>query len=758
MKLEWLNLNRADQRVLLQGLYGLMCIFCLCFASCRSESKTVKATPAQTNEFQQAKAHDAATYTPEPSWQPKTIIQDSANSNQQTTLTVPARPSLVETDDNASELALLEAAAAHKKTISAPSETETAYYPEIPAATDANLTSTDQVFLPALDKPGMADELISVNFYQADIRTVLKTIGDITGINFIIDDRVQGTVTVLSPSKIRLSEVYNFLESILEVKGYAAIPSGNLVKIVPRAEATRRNLQVRIGGNPAEIPKSDCFVTQIIPLRYADAMEVGQIVRPLLAADAHMATYPRTNSILITDTSSNIHHIAKIIQRLDVTGSKEQVTVIPLKYASAQVLSDQIARIIDKSRGASAQASTARVTSQTESSAKILPDARTNALIVVANAQDTQAIEKFVTELDVQQPSGAGNVHVVYLKNAPAKETSDSLKIALANLRITSAIEPAQNIQVAPDEGTNALIITASAQDFEVISQIVEKLDIVREQVLVEMLIMEASEDTLREIGVDWATLDKAVANSVRFFGSTNFGPRVDFVSGDSEGLSIGTWKGTGSNVQIGTILHALEKKSGVNILSTPCITTSNHHKAKIIVGENMPFVTQSRITETTDLITPTVIKSFEYKDVGIILEITPHISQGGLVRLEIDSEFTKLIEAVTSVSTDTPTTAKRQAQTVVSMNSGSTIVIGGLIRDDKVTLEKKIPLVGDIPLLGELFKYKTNRLQKTNLLIFITPHVLAGQEDVQHITEKKIKEMKPGQEDIRKKTGGTDN
>jgi general secretion pathway protein D len=284
----------------------------------------------------------------------------------------------------------------------------------------------------------------------------------------------------------------------------------------------------------------------------------------------------------------------------------------------------------------------------------------------------------------------------------------------------------------------------------------VEKLDIVREQVMVEMLIMEASEDTLKEIGVDWATMDKAVANSVRFFGSTNFGPRVDFVSGDSEGLNIGAWKGSSTN--IGAILHALEKKSGVNILSTPCITTSNHHKAKIIVGENMPFVTQSRITETTDLITPTVIKTFEYKDVGIILEITPHISQGGLVRLEIDSEFTKLIENVTTASTDTPTTAKRQAQTVVSMNSGSTIVIGGLIRDDKVTLEKKIPLVGDIPLLGELFKYKTNRLQKTNLLIFITPHVLASQEDVQHITEKKIKEMKHEQEGIQKKNGGTDN
>jgi general secretion pathway protein D len=263
----------------------------------------------------------------------------------------------------------------------------------------------------------------------------------------------------------------------------------------------------------------------------------------------------------------------------------------------------------------------------------------------------------------------------------------------------------------------------------------------VREQVLVEMLIMEVSEDGLKEIGIDWATLDEAVEDSVRGFAATNFGPRVDFVSGDLEGLAVGAWKGSGSDVRIGAIIHALEKQSGVNILSTPHITTSNHNKAKIIVGENRAFVTQSRITETVDLITPTVIKTFEYKDVGISLEITPHISQSGLVRLEIFSEFSKLIEDVAS-STDTPTTAKRQAETIVSMNSGSTVVIGGLIRDDKTTIEKKIPLAGDLPVVGALFRFQKDRLQKTNLLIFITPHVMNSQEDLEQITEKKKEEL----------------
>lgn len=610
--------------------------------------------------------------------------------------------------------------------------------------------SETTVNLPALDKPGMADELIYVNFDQVDIRVMLKTIGDITGINFVVDDRIKGPVTIMSPTKIRLGEIYQVLESILDVKGYAAVPAGagDLVKIIPREEAVKRNLQVRIGSDPLEIPQNDSIVTQIIHLKYADVTEISEIVKPLLTTGLHMTTYPRTNSIFVTDTSSNIHHIAKIIYNLDVPGSKEQVTTIPLTYASAQVLSDQITQIMDAG-GAASQDGRTRITPAIKTDLKILPDVRTNSLIAVANPQDTEMIKTLARQLDTQRPHGVNNVHVVYLVNASAKETAESLTGALANLRTTGALEGTQQVQVTADEGTNALIIAASAQDYEVIAEIIEKLDIVREQVLVEMLIMEVSEDGLNEIGIDWATIDGPVENSVRYFGATNFGPRLDFLSGDLEGLAVGAWRGTESDVRIGAILHALEKTSGVNILSTPHITTSNHSTAKIIVGENRAFVTQSRITETADLITPTVIKTFEYKDVGISLEITPHISQGGLVRLEIDSEFSKLIEDVTSPSTDTPTTAKRQAQTVVSMNSGSTIVIGGLIRDDKTNIEKKIPLVGDLPLIGGLFKFQKERLQKTNLLMFITPYVVSSQEDMERITEVKRKEMEPALETI---------
>ena len=743
------NLRTNEQRIqkLLKSLLCFICVFCIYFAGCESDSTSVTIQSQQEDIKQPAenlRSEDVAR-------QIELLNRMNANlAGKNNSSTLPAFPGPKATENISGNLGYGSRPDTTLKENTSPSAKTQVYSSlELLAENNRLVTASEQLFsqerphlvnMPALDKPGMADELISVNFEQVDIRTVLKTIGDITGINFVVDENVRGPVTLMSPTKIRLGNLYDVLESILEVQGYAAVPSENLVKIVPRADAAKRNLEVRVGCNPAEIPMSDSIITQIIPLSYADAAEVSQIIQPLLATGSLMATYPRTNSIVITDTCSNIHHIATIIQKLDLTGSKEQVTVFGLEYASAQVLSEQITRIMQKHKSVSPQAARSRSMPRIETDIKILPYSRTNSLIVVANAQDTEIIEGLIMQLDIQRPIGTNNVHVVYLNNGQAKDVAESLTAALSNLKIAGALEATQPIQVTADEGTNALIIAASAQDYEVLAEIIEKLDIFREQVFVEMLIMEIGEDSLRKIGVDWATLDESVDSSARFFGATNFGPRVDFASGTLEGLAVGLWRGSGSDV--GVVLHALEKQSGVNILSTPYMLTSNHHKAKIIVGESRPFVMESRITEGADPLTPTVIRTYEYKDVGITMEITPHISQGGLIRLEIKSEFTKLIEDVTSLAVDTPSTAKREAETVVSMNSGSTVVIGGLIRDDKITLEKKIPLLADIPLIGGLFRYKKDQVQKTNLLIFITPHIMGSQEDLEQMAEKKKKEM----------------
>ncbi|MBN1509975.1 MAG: type II secretion system secretin GspD [Sedimentisphaerales bacterium] len=577
---------------------------------------------------------------------------------------------------------------------------------------------------------------------------VLKTIGEVTGINFIPHESISGKVTVMSPTQIRLGDMYGFLQTILDVQGYAAIESENAIKIVPKADAAKHNTQVRIGADPAYIPRNDAIATQILPLRYASAAEISEIIKPFLSSVAQLATYSRTNSIMITDTSANIYHIAQIVQQLDVEGSGERVLTIPLVHASARVLSEQITRILEKADATTPQISRSRGIPTYGQAARALPDDRTNSVIAVGSEQDIETISKLVEQLDIERPMGTDNVHVTYLKNADANEVAAALEAALASMRISGAIEATQQIQITGHASTNSLIIVASAQDFEVISKIVDKLDIVREQVLVEMLIMEVTEEALKEIGVDWATLDGIVADSVRGFAMTNLGPRVDFVSGDLEGLAIGAWKGTDPTADIGVILHALEKQSGVNILSTPHIVTSNHRKARIIVGENRPFVTQSRITESASATTESqVIKGFEYKDVGITLEVTPHVSQGGLVRLEVDNEFTKLVEDVTTTSLDTPVTAKRSAQTVVSMRSGSTVIIGGLMRDDKTRIQQKVPLLGSLPLVGPLFRSQRDLLQKTNLLIFITPTVMASEEALLEMTNQKRQQMTDVQE-----------
>jgi general secretion pathway protein D len=605
-----------------------------------------------------------------------------------------------------------------------------------------SLTGRPAAAVQEASEPNAAPPRVSLNFDQVDIRAVVKTIGEITGINFVLDDKVTGTVTVMSPTDIPLADAYGVLESILEVHGFAAVPAGSVVKIVPKPDAARQNLPVRVGSDPNQIPVDDTVLTQILPLRYARASEISIVVQSMVSSDVKIAPYGRTNALVVTDTSAKIHYIARVLSQLDVEQSRDQVKTFVLNYASAQVLAEQIGRIMQKAQSVSGSAASRSGTGplplSLDPEVRILPDLRTNTLVAIGSPTDLATVADLVRQMDVPRPAGCSDIHVVYLKNATAKEVAQSVTAAMASLKIGGTGDAARPVQVAADEGTNSLIVTASNPDFEAMSQIIEKLDIVREQVLVEMLIAEVSEDTLTQLGVDWATLDAAVEGGIREFATTNLGPRVDFLNGDMEGLAVGAWKKTGSGVSIGAILNALGKSTGVNILSTPHITASNHRKSQIIVGENRPFVNNSRITETTDPVNPTVIKTYEYKDVGITLNITPHVSQGGMVRLEIDSEFTKLITDGTNRSTDTPTTAKRKAQTVVSMRSDSTVVIGGLIRDDKVATEKKVPLVGDLPLLGALFRYKADQVQKTNLLIFITPHVMETQEQMDQITEQK--------------------
>jgi len=599
-----------------------------------------------------------------------------------------------------------------------------------------------RIEMPFLNEPGAADRLISLDFNQVDIRIFIKTIGQLTGTNFLVDDKISGTVTLISPSKIRLGEVYGVFESVLQTKGFAAIPAGSLVKIMPRADGSRSNLPIRVGCDPDEIPLDDSLVTQIMPLKHADVAQVSTIVTALVSAGGQVTAFAETNTIIVTDTCSAIHRAAKIVRELDIEGPQDNIEVVPLKYASAGKICEQVTQILQRGQAQSRlRRPTPPAPQEASSVMKILPDERTNSVILVAGSPDAETAKRIIARLDIERPLEAGNIHVIYLEHAQAKELEKAISAAVGKITVPAGPEQSQPLQITSDESTNSLIVLCSPQDYQIVAEMVKKLDIVREQVLVEFQIIEASDDVLKQLGFDWATLDQAVAGSVRGFGATNLGPRVEAASGDLQGIGIGAWKEVDGKPQIGAILQALEKNSAVNILSTPHVLTSNHQEATITVADNVPYVSQSRVTEF-DPATPTAIQTFDFKDVGIILKVRPHVSASQVVRMELDATFSKLIQGATGLGNETPTTAKREAKTVISIASGSTVVIGGLMRDDQEKVEKKVPILGDLPLVGVLFKSTQSRLLKTNLLLFITPHVLADRDSLTEMTERKKREQ----------------
>ncbi len=602
---------------------------------------------------------------------------------------------------------------------------------------------------PALEAAGAAEREVTLNFDQVDIRTVIKTVSEITGLNFLLDDAVRGQVTLISPSPVLAGEVYSVLESILASKGYAAVPSENMVKILPLADAVRQPLQSGTGADPEAIPAGDTVMTQLIPLRYVRVEKIADAVTQLASTGAKVMTRPEANSILVIGTASNIRHMVAVIGKLDTPQARRQLAVYRLEHAPAGDLARQIERLLEAGlsepeqaprrgppaarRGAPAEPA------RREVETTILPDERTNSLIVMAAEPTLETVAKLVEILDVERPRDSGNIRVVYLQHARAETLKASIEAAAAGL---VAAEGEADIKplVAADVPTNSLIITASPSDYAVIADIIDKLDVAQEQVLVEMCIAEASEDATRDLGIEWTTVDPA-SDNMRGFGFTDFGLRLENAAGTLEGLAVGAFKqDSEGTTKVAAIVKALERDSRVNILSKPLIVTSDNEDADIFVGQDVPFVKQSRVTEA-DPATPTAIRTFEFKDVGIRLIITPHVSKGGMVLLEIESTFTKIIEPVTGLGAETPTTAKREAKTVVSIMSGATVVIGGLMRDDLVRTTSKVPLLGDVPVIGALFRRTRRTTEKTNLLLFISPHVLTSTQDLAAASARKSAE-----------------
>jgi len=577
---------------------------------------------------------------------------------------------------------------------------------------------------PTQDK-AVDEEFVFLDFDKVDIRLVIKFVSELTGKNFIIDDKVSGVVTIVCPTRVSVSEVYKVFESILEIKGFAAVPSGKVIKIVPIREAQQKNIEVRVGKEISGLKEEDGIITQIIPLDYIEATEAVNLINPLKSPNTNMIVCRSSNSLIVTDSLRNVRRLLKIIGEIDNESQKNMVKIIPLKFIMAKKLKEELEPLI-KSKVKPG----GKVT--------ILTDNRANSLVVVANKENVELLSDLAAKFDKEVPVGQSEIHIYYVKNSNAQDLAGILSkiFTQSKGRVGKDIPAGDKTPViVADKNTNSLIITASPADYASLKKIIDKLDVRTKQVLVEALIAEVTLDATRQLGIEWAE-DFGDYRNKSAFGGTNYGMRVESLQGSLYGLGVGLLEGS----DIPLIIHAYRANTDVNILSTPHILTNDNQEAEISIGEVVPVLKDSRVSEAE-----TVIKTFEYKDVGIKLRITPHINPEGYVRLEIYQEIQKLLETTLF---DTPLMTKREAKTVVTVKDGKTVVIGGLIRDDKTEIIRKTPILADIPLLGWFFKRKSWTIEKTNLLIFITPHVIVSDEDLEKVSELKTSEMEEKSKD----------
>ncbi len=502
------------------------------------------------------------------------------------------------------------------------------------------------------------DEKVSLNFDGVNINIFLKTMSEITGKSFVISEKIKGKISFVSSRDVPVESVYDIVLAILKVQGYFVVPKDdNIVYIYPAQEALKMSGKIYYGTEQLEL-EDRMIITQIIPLRYAGANEVLNVVRPLFTNEMLITAYPRTNVIIANGHVSKINLLQGMIYFLD--------TEIPQAQSDIHIYNLE--------------------NSDAESMARTLSN--------LASSIPVQKKDKTVP----QQTEGARAFF-------------------------------SERFKVVANKETNSIIIISAPQDYEKIEKIIKELDVKREQVLVEALIVEITLNEGETLGFDWRALIKT-DSGVNALAQSNTGLMTEAaLTGGLPGLTAGLLNGTLPNVY--AILNAQKSNTNFKILSTPQIVTIDNFEASINIGEQIAFLTSSRVDENSN-----VIQTYDYKDIGISLKITPHINKNGYITLDIKQEVKKIVEGTSAF--ENPSVYNREINSRVTVKNERTIVLGGLIRDDMVTIEQKVPILGDIPLLGLLFRKKSEQRLRTNLLIFITPHILTADTEIETVTEQK--------------------
>lgn len=575
-----------------------------------------------------------------------------------------------------------------------------------------------------------------MNLKETDIQELIKFVAEATGTTIVVDPKVKGKVKVISSKPVSSDELYDLFLSILDVHGYTAVRSGNVVRIIQSKDARSSPVKVQDG----KLKENDEYITQVIRLDNISAAKLIPVLRPLVPQQAHMAAYAPANAIIISDLAANIERIRSIIERMD-QGAVQQTEIITLQFAVA----DEVVRMLDVLNKTEAKKAGAP-----EAEVLLVADKRTNSVLVSGDELERARMRKLIKHLDTPLEQ-SGNVKVIYLEYAAATDIAEVLSRVMQNMSKLENDGGAKRANtstatIEADEGTNALIITANTGEMQSLEAVIQRLDIRRAQVLVEAIIAEMEIIDGQDLGIQWLFANDNGAfgsnvvdgnNRAQGIAGELFPPEQSTDEGDGDfgrndllgalagtpGFSLG-WGELNDNLDIAVILNALKTQTNTNILSTPSLLTLDNQEAYITVGQEVPFVTGS-FTGTGGSTTPNnPFQTIQRENVGITLTVTPHVNEGDTVVMDIEQEVSSLTGALSLLASDIITN-ERKIQTKVMASDGRTVVLGGLIKDDVQDGQQKVPFLGDIPWLGRLFRSDSVAITRQNLLIFIKPTII---------------------------------
>lgn len=594
-----------------------------------------------------------------------------------------------------------------------------------------------------------------LNLKDADIRAFVTQVADITGYSFVVDPRVKGKVTVLSSAPMNKDEIYDLFLAVLHVHGFTAIPGEEVIKVVQQVDA--KQLAENLEGFE-EVP-SEQLVTQVIQIDNANALELVPILRPLVAKYGHLAAVAAANALIVSDHQANIERIQQIVSELD-SPSKYEVEVIQLEEAWVGDMVTLLQELAPAELGAAGAQDAARKYSVTA-------DERSNRLILRGDESFREKMRGLIRQLD--QPSATGGTtKVIRLNHAVAKDMVEILKGVMGELASESSgassgaqARPNSNFSVFADEGLNALVIRGEPSLLQEAEMVISQLDVRRAQVLIEAAIVEISDELGEDVGVQFALGDEGSGSTPA--AGTNFNnigrsltevlaaiASDSFIGPAPGGITIGGGQRNENGLTWGVLIQALSTSAAANLLSTPSIITLDNQESEIIVGQNVPFKTGESTVSGDGTTNP--FTTIERRDIGLTLKVTPTISSDGLVRLVVEQTTENIADSIEDASDIV--TNKREIKTTVLADDGETIVLGGLIRDDYMVNESKVPFLGDIPYLGRLFSSQSERRVKRNLLVFLRPTIMFNKDEAIAATNDKFEGLWEVDLGIREKMG----